>query len=131
MSNAKPLPAQIGRIAPTIAVTNVDRSVAFYREFLGLQVTFTNGLPMGFVILRNGAAELHLSLVRHHQPATYNVAHVLVGDAESLYKVMDAAHVRIVKGLRDADYGLRGFVFCDPDGNRIDVGQQLPSGSAP
>jgi hypothetical protein len=34
--------------------------------------------------------------------------------------------VRIVKGLRDADYGLRGFVFADPDGNRIDVGQKLP-----
>ncbi|MGD0607317.1 MAG: hypothetical protein ABSA53_27510 [Streptosporangiaceae bacterium] len=28
--------------------------------------------------------------------------------------------------LRDADYGLRGFVFADPDGNRIDVGQRLP-----
>jgi len=27
----------------------------------------------------------------------------------------------------DADYGLRGFVIADPDGNRIDVGQQLPS----
>lgn len=125
MSNARLLPAQIGRIAPTIAVTNVDRSVAFYREFLGLEVTFTNGLPVGFVILRNGVAELHLSLVRHHQPGTNNVAHVLVNDAESLYRIMDAAHVRMIKGLRDAEYGLRGFVFCDPDGNRIDVGQQL------
>ena len=36
--------------------------------------------------------------------------------------------VRIIKGLRDADHGLRGFVFADPDGNRIDVGQQLPPG---
>jgi catechol 2,3-dioxygenase-like lactoylglutathione lyase family enzyme len=33
--------------------------------------------------------------------------------------------IRIVKGLRDADHGLRGFVFTDPDDNRIDVGQQL------
>ena len=29
----------------------------------------------------------------------------------------------IVKGLRDAPYGLR--VFADPDGNRIDVGERL------
>lgn len=32
---------------------------------------------------------------------------------------------RFIKGLRDADYGLRQFVFADPDGNRIDVGQEL------
>jgi hypothetical protein len=31
----------------------------------------------------------------------------------------------IVKGLRDAPYGLRDFVFADPDGNRIDVGERL------
>ena len=33
--------------------------------------------------------------------------------------------VRIVKGLRDADFGLRCFVFADPDGNRFDVGQPI------
>ena len=30
-----------------------------------------------------------------------------------------------IKGLRDKDYGLRAFVFEDPDGNRIDVGEPL------
>ena len=38
---------------------------------------------------------------------------------------MCSSDLRIVKGLRDADYGLRGFVMADPDGNRIDVGQRL------
>ncbi|MGH8919312.1 MAG: hypothetical protein ACRD0H_13465 [Actinomycetes bacterium] len=36
--------------------------------------------------------------------------------------------VRIVKALRDADFGLRTFVFADPDGNRIDVGNRCRSG---
>jgi catechol 2,3-dioxygenase-like lactoylglutathione lyase family enzyme len=49
-----------------------------------------------------------------------------VADAVGLHDHLAANGVRIVKGLRDADYGLRGFVFADPDGNRIDVGQQLP-----
>ncbi len=31
--------------------------------------------------------------------------------------------VRIIKSLQNKDYGLRAFVFEDPDGNRIDVGQ--------
>jgi hypothetical protein len=33
--------------------------------------------------------------------------------------------MRIIKGLQDKDYGLRAFVFEDPDGNRIDVGQKI------
>jgi hypothetical protein len=33
--------------------------------------------------------------------------------------------VRIIKDIRDADYGLRTFVLADPDGNRIDIGQPL------
>ena len=46
--------------------------------------------------------------------------------AAVLYEHLVSNGVRIVKGLRDADYGLRGLVLADPDGNRIDVGQQLP-----
>jgi hypothetical protein len=42
-----------------------------------------------------------------------------------LYDHLVANGARIIKGLRDADYGLRNFVFADPDGNRIDVGQEL------
>ncbi|MFC5677104.1 VOC family protein [Aeromicrobium endophyticum] len=125
MSHPTPSPAAPGRIAATIPVTDVDRSLEFYRRFLGLEATFVNGQPVGFAIVRNGPAELHLTLVKQHRPAAHNVAHVLVDDATGLYEAMDAAGVRIVKGLRDADYGLRGFVFCDPDGNRIDVGQAL------
>lgn len=55
----------------------------------------------------------------------HNVAHLLVADATRLYEYLIENDVRIVKRLRDADYGVRGFVFCDPDGNRIDVGQIL------
>jgi uncharacterized glyoxalase superfamily protein PhnB len=48
-----------------------------------------------------------------------------VTDARAPYNHLTEHGVRIVKGLRDADYGLRGFVFADPDGNRMDVGQHL------
>jgi uncharacterized glyoxalase superfamily protein PhnB len=51
----------------------------------------------------------------------------MVADATALHEHLVANGVRIVKSLRDADYGLRGFVMADPDGNRIDVGQRLPA----
>ena len=115
-----------GRIAAAIPVSDIDRSLGFYAGILGMAVTFVNGDPVGFVILKRDAAELHLTLVKGHKGGSHNAAHLLVADAASLHDHLAANRVRIVKGLRDADYGLRGFVFADPDGNRIDVGQRLP-----
>ena len=114
-----------GRAAPTIAVTDFDRALAFYVGALGFEKTFENGNPVGFAILERDAAELHLTKNLRHEPAVHNVMHLLVADAEALYRALEAHGARIIKGIRDADYGIRGFVFADPDGNRIDVGQQL------
>ena len=114
-----------GRIAAAVPVSDITLALGFYRDILGMSVTFTNGDPVGFVILKRDAAELHLTLVKGHKGGSHNAAHLMVGDATSLHDHLVASDVRIVKGLRDADYGLRGFVFADPDGNRIDVGQRL------
>lgn len=117
--------AAFGRIASTIAVGSLPRALDFYVGVLGMRVTFENGDPVGFVILQRDSAELHLTLVTDHRAVTHNVAHLMVSDATGLHDHLVASGVRIIKGLRDADYGLRGFVFADPDGNRIDVGQQV------
>ncbi len=116
---------RLGRIASTVAVRDLDRALAFYVDVLGMEVTFRNGNPIGFVILERDDAELHLTVVRDHRAGTHNVAHLMVADATALHGHLEAHGVRVVKGLRDADHGLRGFVFADPDGNRIDVGQPL------
>jgi catechol 2,3-dioxygenase-like lactoylglutathione lyase family enzyme len=114
-----------GRIAAAVPVRDISQALGFYRGILGMSVTFTNGDPVGFVILRRDAAELHLTLVKGHRAGRHNVAHLMVADATALHEHLVSNGVRIVKGLRDADYGLRGFVMADPDGNRIDVGQRL------
>jgi catechol 2,3-dioxygenase-like lactoylglutathione lyase family enzyme len=116
-----------GRIAGAVPVSDISQALGFYTGILGMSVTFTNGDPVGFVILRRDAAELHLTLVKGHRAGRHNVAHLMVADATALHEHLVSHGVRIVKGLRDADYGLRGFVMADPDGNRIDVGQRLPA----
>jgi len=112
-------------MAPTVPVTDMERALRFYVDVLGMTKTFENGNPVGFVILKKDAAELHLTLAKAHQATDRNVAHLLVDDATKLYDHLVEQGARIVKGVRDADYGLRQFVFADPDGNRIDVGQRL------
>lgn len=90
-----------------------------------MRATFEHGDPVGFVILQRDTAELHLTLVADRRAVTHNVAHLMVSDPTGLHDHLAASGVRIIKGLRDADCGLRVFVVADPDGNRIDVGQQV------
>ncbi len=103
----------------------MPRALAFYVDVLGMTKTFENGDPVRFAILERDAAELHLALSETHRASEQNIAHLLVADATKLHDHLVAHGARIVKGMRNADYGLRTFVFADPDGNRIDVGQRL------
>jgi len=95
-----------GRLAPTMVVTDMDRSLRFYRDVLGMVPVFENGNPVSFAIVERDEAEL-------------------VDDAAALYQHLVSEGVAIVSPPRDADYGMRTFVFADPDGNRMDVGQYL------
>jgi len=118
-------PVKFGRTAPGIPVTDIQRSIRFYSEILGMEKVFENGSPIGFVILTKDDAEIHLTLSKNHVASDRNLVHLMVSDATSLYDHLEKNKVKIIKGLRDADYGLRQFVFADPDGNRIDVGQDI------
>jgi lactoylglutathione lyase len=116
---------RLGRIAATISVSNVEQAFDFYKNVFGLECTFTNGQPVGFAILKRDDAELHLTLKPGHRGTDRNVAHLMVSDANALYEKCESLKVRIVKGLKTHDFGLRAFVIADPDGNRIDIGQAV------
>lgn len=111
-----------GRIAATLPVSDLERALRFYEGVLGMTKTFENGAR--FAIVKRDAAELHLT-VSAEGPRPSNAAHLLVSDAQALHDELVRQGAVIVKALKDADYGMRGFIFADPDGNRIDVGQNL------
>ncbi|MRG56229.1 VOC family protein [Phyllobacterium sp. SYP-B3895] len=114
-----------GRAAPGLSVKDIQAACAFYCEVLGFQKVFENGNPVGFMVLKKDAAEIHLSQVRELARTTTNAFHMFVDDIATFYAVCEAKGVRIVKSLKDQDYGQRAFVFADPDGNRVDVGQRI------
>lgn len=114
-----------GRIAAMFPVRDIERAHAFYSGVLGFTKTFQNGDPVGFMILKKDQAELHLTLQKTHEAAAFNIAHMMVSDVDALHAIIQKQSLRIIKGLKDKDYGLRAFVFEDPDGNRIDVGQPI------
>ncbi|MGD0118468.1 MAG: VOC family protein [Candidatus Binatus sp.] len=116
---------RFGRIAAMLPVKDMERACEFYTKVLGFTKVFENGTPVGFMILKKDQAELHLTLQPNHKAAPFNVAHMIVHDVDALHAICERHGLRIIKSLQDKDYGLRAFVFEDPDGNRIDVGQPI------
>lgn len=114
---------RLGRIAATLGVSDIQRASAVYQAVFGFEKVFENGNPTGFMILQKDDAELHLSLQKTYKPPAFNQAHMLVSNADAAFQACEAHGLRIIRRLEDKDYGLRAFVFADPDGNRIDVGQ--------
>lgn len=112
-----------GRAAPGLAVRDIQAAHTFYADVLGFTKVFENGDPVGFMMLKKDGAEIHLSQSRDHRPSTVNAFHMIVDDVAGLYAICEAAKVRIIKSLQEKGYGQRAFVFADPDGNHIDVGQ--------
>ena len=116
---------RFGRIAAMLPVKDIERACDFYTKVLGFTKVFENGTPVLFMILKRDQAELHLTLQPNHKVAPFNVAHMMVDDVDALHAICQQQGLRIIKSLQNKDYGLRAFVFEDPDGNRIDVGQPI------
>jgi catechol 2,3-dioxygenase-like lactoylglutathione lyase family enzyme len=116
---------RFGRIAAMLPVKDIERACDFYTKALGFTKVFENGSPVGFTILKKDQAELHLTLQPNHKAAPFNLAHMMVDDVDALHAICQQQGLRIIKSLQNKDYGLRAFVFEDPDGNRIDVGQPI------
>jgi catechol 2,3-dioxygenase-like lactoylglutathione lyase family enzyme len=116
---------RFGRIAAMLPVKDIARACDFYTKVLGFTKVFENGTPVGFMILKKDQAELHLTLQPDHKAALFNVAHMMVDDVDALHAICQQQGLRIIKSIQNKDYGLRAFVFEDPEGNRIDVGQPI------
>jgi len=116
---------KFGRLAVVLPVKDIHIAQQFYLDGLQFDKVFENGDPVGFMILKRGECELHLTLQPNHKAANFPVAHLLVDDANALFNLCQQLGAKIIKGLQDKEYGIRAFVFADPDGNRIDVGQIL------
>jgi catechol 2,3-dioxygenase-like lactoylglutathione lyase family enzyme len=112
-----------GRIAPTVPVADLGRALQFYGDVLGFDVAFTNGEPASFAVIKQGDAEIHLSV----QGATAGTSHfhVMVDDLEGVYERLLQVGALIKQAPMLQEWGLRDLVVVDPDGNTIEVAQAV------
>jgi predicted enzyme related to lactoylglutathione lyase len=113
-----------------VSVTDVDRSVAFYRDVLGIPLLFqVPGQPMAF--FRSGQVRLYLGVPESAEFTTRTVLYFWVDD-------LDAEHARLVAAGADVESEPRvvhrdggtelWMAFCrDPDGHHVGLMQERPA----
>jgi catechol 2,3-dioxygenase-like lactoylglutathione lyase family enzyme len=112
------------RIAPVLTVRDLDTALARYQR-LGFEAELDEPAQYGFV--ERGRVQLHLVADDVEEPgANGGVVYVYVSDADALHAEWTSAGVEgRFLGPHDTPYGLREFVYTDPDGIVHRVGSPL------
>ena len=127
--------AQLSYIAPFFIVRDVLRSVAFYRDRLGFEVTFLgpDDRPFFAMLMRDGVA-LMLKAIAPEVPPTPNPsrhhwarwdAYVNAPDPDALAEEFTSRGVSFREPLGINSDGLRGFEVMDPDGYVLYFGRPV------
>lgn len=121
---------ELRKLTPNLVVSNVERSVAFYRDVLGFAVeaSVPEAAPFAFAWMKRGAIDLFLNAPEAaiaEYPAFRDrpiggtlTLFVEVAGIRAAYTALDGK-VRIVMPLEVKWYGMTEFAFEDPDGYLI------------
>ncbi|HTT17393.1 MAG TPA: VOC family protein [Candidatus Sulfotelmatobacter sp.] len=124
--------ATIEHISPFFIVSNVDQTIAFYRDKLGFETRFQqpDHNPF-FAIIGRGGAQLFLKSDRtvsplpnpKQHPSMRWDAYVYAPDPDALATEFADLGATFSVPLMDTHDGLRGFEIRDPDGYVIFFGR--------
>ena len=118
---------ELKKLTPNFIVSNVERSVAFYRDVLGfsVEVTVPEAAPFVFASVQSDAVEIFLNAPEAASAEYPAFANRPIGGTLTLFiEVSDAAQaydslkdrVKVVMPLEKKWYGSTEFAFEDPDG---------------
>jgi resuscitation-promoting factor RpfA len=129
---ATPPTAKVGGSGPihgvgiTLLVTDLDRSVTFYRDMLGF---FEIDGGEGNAVLASGATRIVLRAIPDVAPINRRLVHLNleVGDVEAVYEELRGNGVRFTYAPRAVNRGTKlelwAAAFRDPDGHGIALTQ--------
>lgn len=111
--------------ATTLHIVDMSKSLSFYRDQLGFEVSFTWKEPIEYAVLRRGEISIHLSLgTREEVIETKRTSlYFFVYDIEAAYKELKTNGAAVSDAIVAEDYGMKEFFLRDPDGYLITIGQ--------
>ena len=112
--------------AVTLAVTDMARSVVFYRDYVGLEMLY-GGEQASFTSFRVGGGYINLML-REEQPEWWGRLIFHVDDVDAHYWRLTGFGLTPSTAPADAPWGERYFHIDDPDGHELSFARPLPGG---
>jgi catechol 2,3-dioxygenase-like lactoylglutathione lyase family enzyme len=112
-------------ISPCFIVSDVDRTIAFYRDKLGFETRFRQpDRDPFFAIIGRGGVQIFIKSDRNVKPLPNHARHpymrwdafVYAPDPDALAAEFALQGAVFDKPLADTHDGLRGFEISDPDG---------------
>lgn len=114
--------SKIEMLSPELQVSDLDRSIDFYRRAFGFEVSWRVGEPPELACLCRDNAEFTLRVVA--APVPIHVYFTVVG-VDASFATALAEGARELVPLADRWYGMRDGRIADPDGNHIGLGESL------
>ena len=129
-------------VTPNLIVSDIDRSIAFYRDVLGFSVfaTVPEAGPFVFAWMQRDTVNVFLNTVGSVKDEHPELAARPLGGTATLYIMVEAdspaagidalfdsvkSKARIIMPMKDQFYGMREFGIEDPDGYVIFAAQQI------
>ena len=115
---------------PIISTTDIPRSLGFYRDLLGAEVTYEFRAPdgtLGYIGLELGTSHFGIGLepgVGSPAPPRPISLWVYVDDCDAAFEALRAAGSEIVEEPADQPWGERVARVRDPDGNDVIIGSR-------
>ena len=109
-------------LMPKLPVSDVERSIAYYQEALGLDLAWRT-VDGRLAALATGEIEVLLLVPWTGEGAPpAQSSYVYVEDPDALCAEFQEAGADIVDPIASRPYGMRDFVVRDPDGHRFTLG---------
>jgi uncharacterized glyoxalase superfamily protein PhnB len=108
---------KLAYVTPILCVSDVTASIAYYRERLGFETTFTWGEPPGFGGVRRDGVEVMFCREGQGNPGTW--MSLWVDDVDALYEELRERGAEIRQPPTTFDWGVRELNVGDPDGHRL------------
>jgi uncharacterized glyoxalase superfamily protein PhnB len=121
------MPHELKKLTPNLVVSNVERSMAFYRDVLGFKVDVTvpDASPYVFASVQSGPVEIFLNAPEPalaEYPAFKDrpiggtlTLFIDVADIARVYESLKS-RVKVTMPIEKKWYGVTEFAFEDPDG---------------
>ena len=116
---------KLDAISPSFIVSNVEQTIAFYRDKLGFETRFLQpDKDPFFAIIGRDGAQIFIKAERDISPVPNHTRHrhlrldafVYARDPDALATEFAGHGAAFSEPLKDTSDGLRGFEITDPDG---------------